>query len=56
MARLVLLPFMGFLLVYALAWAAARYRETQQTWREQSHLQPRCRPVLSRPVIMRGPR
>ncbi|GLR67794.1 hypothetical protein GCM10010909_24750 [Acidocella aquatica] len=56
MARLVLLPFMAFLLTYCLAWALARYREVQTIWREQSRQQPRCRPILSRPVIMRGPR
>jgi fucose 4-O-acetylase-like acetyltransferase len=56
MARLVLLPFMAFLLVYALVWALTRYRETQASWHEQSRHQPRCRPVLSRPIIMRGPR
>lgn len=56
MPRLVLLPFLVFLLVYAPAWAMARYRETQQAWRAQSRLQPRSRPILSRPVIMRGPR
>ncbi len=53
MARLVLLPLMAFLLTYCLTWALARYREVQALWREQSSLQPRCRPVLSRPVIIR---
>jgi|GEM_PF-3040453 hypothetical protein len=56
MARLVFLPIMAFTIISALGWALARYREVQETWRVQATSQPRCRPVLSRPIVMRNPR
>ena len=54
MARLVFLPIMAFTIISALGWALDR--EVQETWRVQATSQPRCRPVLSRPIVMRNPR
>ena len=51
MTILYFVPLMIFALVATMAWAISTYVDVRHQWHAQRELQPRCRPVLSRPVV-----
>ncbi len=46
------IPLMIIAIVAMMTWTVSKYVEVQDHWRAQTRVNPRGRPVVSRPIVM----